>query len=118
MAEPPDFVAEYLRLVVGGAEFADPRLRRLLGQMTADEVQRAKELLLAAYVQTLPPAASDAPVLDFADLYVALVRSGARGDDGRLVRLADAMTDDELKRAKAGLGEMWLRAEPRPARPN
>jgi hypothetical protein len=62
--------------------------------------------------------APDAPMADFVDLYLELVRRGAKPDDPRLAALCELMTDEDLARGKAALGELWLRAELFPARPN
>lgn len=119
MTEPPDLVAEYLRLVLGGVEFGDPGLVRLRGLMSPEEVSRVQELLLAEYVRTLPPELSAAmsEPRDFVGLYLALVARGAKPDDVRLGALAAAMTGEEFERCRASIGALWLEAEPS-GRPN
>jgi hypothetical protein len=123
MTGPRDFVAQYVQLVMGGAEFDDPGLARLRALMSLEEGQQAKEKLIVEYIKTLPPAADSGATdmterPDFAGLYLELVRRGGRPNDVRLAALTEAMTAGELERAKAALGELWLRAEPPPARPN
>jgi hypothetical protein len=121
MTEPPDFVAAYLAIALGdGAKPDDPRLFALFERMTPQGVEALKQRLFAEYVKTLPgaPMPSDAPVADFAELYLELVRRRARPDDPRLAALMDGMSPAEVERCKAALGELWLQSEPRPARLN
>jgi hypothetical protein len=114
-----DLVAVYLEIALAdGARADDPRLFALFDRMTPQEVQRVKEGLIAECVRSLPPPDTGAPVLDVCDLYLEHVRRGARPDDPRLHMLMHAMSDDECERAKAAIRELWLQAEPRPARPN
>ena len=56
---------------------------------------------------------------DIAELYGWLViEGGARADDAHLAALREAMTNDELERAKASIGAELLRREPAPPRAN
>ena len=119
-------IRAYVELVVGGARFEDERLVRLREAMSPAEGRRVGELLFAACVRTLPPGPAEGPEgfgssapepRDFAGLYLRLVGSGARPDDVRLAVLADMMTPTELERAKAGIADLWLQAEPS-GRPN
>jgi hypothetical protein len=50
-------------------------------------------------------------------LEIALA-DGARPDDPRLAVLCDAMTNDQLERAKQAIGAELLRREPVPPRAN
>ena len=114
-----DLVEAYLQIALAdGGRADDPRLAALLGLMTGAELGGLKQRFLAAYVATLPPGLADAPVTDIAELYLALVTHGARPDDPRLVVLGALMTGEERERAKQGIAELWLQAEPRPARVN
>ena len=121
-------IGAYVALVVGGARFEDERLARLRGRLTAEEVRPEWGICFrAACVRTLPPGSAEGPEgigsfvpepRDFAGLYLRLVGSGARPDDRRLAILAELMTGEELARAKAAIADLWLQAEPRPARVN
>ena len=121
MTEPPDYVAEYLQLVMDGARPGDPRLFALFEQMTPQEVRRVKEGLIAEYVRTLPPAPtnSGAPC-SISATCTSSSFAAARGPMTRRTQAAsmDMMSDEELARSKAAIAELWLMAEPPPARPN
>jgi hypothetical protein len=54
---------------------------------------------------------------DNGELYLAIALAAGAADP-RLALLVALMTDDECERAKAAIAELWLQAEPRPARPN
>jgi hypothetical protein len=55
---------------------------------------------------------------DLVDLYLELALSGAKADDPRLVALMAAMSPEQLERGKEAIGELLLRHEPLPAKPN
>jgi hypothetical protein len=55
---------------------------------------------------------------DIVGLYARLVLGGARPDDARLAALREAMTAEEIERAKASIGGELLRREPVPGRAN
>ena len=86
---------------MGGARFEDGGLDDLLPTMTGAEIDEVVRRLS-----------------DNGELYLEVLRSGARPADLRLKLLAAMMTDDERARAKATIGALWLEAEVRPARPN
>lgn len=115
-----DLLAQYLDLVF--ARPTDPRLEVLLAQLTPEQVQQAQEKLIAAYVKVLPPLPPNAPTLpgasDFVGLYLEIVRRGAKVDDPRLAAMLDAMSPDELQRARRAIGELWLRSGPITGAPN
>ena len=114
-------VAAYLAIALAnGARTHNPRLFALFERMTSEEVRRIKEGLIAECVRTFRPGLpnTDAPVADCADLYLEIVKRGARPDNSRLRMLMSAMSDEECERAKAAIAELWLTAQPIPARPN
>jgi hypothetical protein len=110
-------IATYVALVVGGARFEDERLDSLRRTMTAAELAAAGRRLGAEYLKTLPPLPTDSSPgsngteLDCADLYIALVRRGARPDDVRLAALGNVMTEAELERCRAAISTLWLQAQ-------
>jgi hypothetical protein len=101
MSEQVDKAAEYVRRIVAGARLEDGHLDDLLRTMTGAELDEAIRRLS-----------------DNGELYLEVLRSGARPADLRLALLAAMMTDAERARARAAIGALWLEAEPRPARPN
>jgi hypothetical protein len=117
--------AAYVRIVLGGAQFEDGRLDFLRRIMTDAELELAKQRLGAAYLKTLPPPPTntgaptpDVTEIDFVGLYLEIIRRGARPDDPRLAAMLDVMTDEQLEQGRKALGELWLQAEPVPAKAN
>jgi hypothetical protein len=101
MSEQVDKAGEYVRRIVGGARLEDGQLDDLLATMTGGEIDEAIRRLS-----------------DNGELYLEVLRSGARPADLRLKLLAALMTDDERARCRETIGALWLRSEPMPARPN
>lgn len=58
------------------------------------------------------------PLPDIVEAYLQIAFNGARPDDPRLAALLDAMSNEEIERAKKEIAAEFLRREPVPPRAN
>ena len=58
------------------------------------------------------------PLSDIVEAYLQIALNGARPDDPRLAMLMNAMTNEEIERAKEAIAAEFLRREPVPPRAN